>query len=82
MRFEDILEKLKKHNFKKCNCELSMEEIKTIVPILEKEVEKELVKEREYATCPDYKCPNCGKYISPYTEDYCSDCGQKLDWEE
>lgn len=82
MSFEEVLDKLKKHKSNWYDCELELDEMNVIIPILEKAVEKKLTKEREYKTCPDYKCPDCGRYISPYTENYCSDCGQKLDWEE
>jgi hypothetical protein len=28
----------------------------------------------------DHKCPVCGK--DPYLENYCWNCGQRIDWEE
>ena len=48
MSLEEVLEKLKKHKSNWYDCELELDEMNIIIPILEKAVEKKLTKEREY----------------------------------
>ena len=33
-------------------------------------------------TRTDWTCPICGEYETPYDDNFCSNCGQKLDWSE
>lgn len=33
-------------------------------------------------TRTDWTCPICGEYTTPYDDNFCSNCGQKLDWSE
>lgn len=42
---------------------------------------KKPIYSRLYATTPDMQCPVCGKYLLTDYPKFCSDCGQKIDWE-
>ena len=36
---------------------------------------------RLYATTPDMQCPVCGKYLLTDYPNFCSECGQRIDYE-
>lgn len=96
MNRKEAIEALKLINLKSVHPFLSWEEMMEVrdiaIEALEKQVPKKPTK-LEYKLLLEagwiYKCPNCGcacgenKYHPEVTEDdmFCTQCGQKLDWE-
>lgn len=74
----------------KCNHKLE-KDIKIVQELVDKEVpmkpiedfeEEECYHEGEYERIYFHLCPVCGKFVHQrYHENYCGNCGQKLDWE-
>lgn len=72
-------------------CEQHNESIDMAIKALEKQIPKKPIR---HAVWEDFKCPACGSteirpYDTEYREydkncefEYCSDCGQKLDWSD
>lgn len=56
---------------------------KTVYDAIEKQIPKKpnmYVGEYDYERYP--LCPACGGELMPNGEKYCSDCGQKISWED
>lgn len=56
------------------------EAVKKAIEALKKQI-PEKVKESAFGNVSYYKCPECGE-ISGVNAEYCSCCGQKLEWED
>lgn len=55
------------------------EDIRLLQELVDKETTKKFKKIMDYSVA----CPNCGHHLDKLygrNEDYCSRCGQKLDW--
>lgn len=49
----------------------------------EKEKPKKVIEATAYGTTRASKCPICNKrYSRAHKKEYCSNCGQKLDWKD
>lgn len=72
-------------------CSIFAEALGLAIQALEKQIPKKPIR---HAVWEDFKCPACGSteirpYDTEYREydkdcefEYCSDCGQKLDWSD
>lgn len=72
-------------------CSVFAEALDLAIQALEKQISKKPIR---HAAWEDFKCPACGSteirpYDTEYREydkdcefEYCSDCGQKLDWSD
>lgn len=47
------------------------------IPVKSERTEKPM---RVFDTTTNYQCPLCGYLLLEYDEDYCSCCGQAIDW--
>ena len=56
------------------------EAVKKAIEALKKQIPKK-VKESSFGNINYYKCHECGE-ISGINAEYCSCCGQKLEWED
>ena len=65
-----------------CKCDKNDDEYKTIVSALEKQIPKK-PKVLKVHDISNYKYGNCecGEHIMD-DHQYCSNCGQKIDWED
>ena len=68
-------EYLKDHNI------CSGEEIYIAIEALEKQIPKKPIMVKDTAETY-YICSECEMEVDKVDDNYCSDCGQKLDWEE
>lgn len=61
-------------------CKFDKDAKEKIITALEKRTPAE---PEEYAPI-GYKCPDCGSYVWGFTkkQDFCSNCGQAIDWSE
>ena len=66
-------EYLKDHNI--CDGE----EIGIAIEALEKQIPKKPIMRKDVAETY-YICPECEWEVDKFDDNYCSDCGQKLDW--
>ena len=66
-------EYLKDHNI--CDGE----EIDIAIEALEKQIPKKPIMRKDVAETY-YICPECEWEVDKFDDNYCSDCGQKLDW--
>lgn len=56
-------------------------EIDAAIEALEKQIPKKPIMIKDVAETY-YICPECEWEVDKFDDNYCSDCGQKLDWEE
>ena len=64
---------LKDHNI------CGREEIDVAIEALEKQIPKKPIMRKDVAETY-YICPECEWEVDKFDDNYCSDCGQKLDW--
>ena len=55
------------------------EEIDAAIESLEKQIPKKPIMRKDVAETY-YICPECEWGVDKFDDNYCSDCGQKLDW--
>lgn len=55
------------------------EEIDIAIEELEKQIPKKPIMRKDVAETY-YICPECEWEVDKFDDNYCSDCGQKLDW--
>lgn len=55
------------------------EEIDAAIEALEKQIPKKPIMIKDVAETY-YICPECEWAVDRFDDNYCSDCGQKLDW--
>lgn len=61
----------------------SMEEMKIVIEALDKQIPKKIIRKSKKASLENIKCPNCQREIDAMnTVNYCTYCGQALDWSE
>lgn len=53
--------------------------VKVIADALEKQIPKKPIMRKDVAETY-YICPECEWEVDKFDDNYCSDCGQKLDW--
>ena len=53
--------------------------VKVIADALEKQIPKKPIMRKDVAETY-YICPECEWEVDRFDDNYCSDCGQKLDW--
>ena len=53
--------------------------VKVIADALEKQIPKKPIMRKDVAETY-YICPECEWGVDKFDDNYCSDCGQKLDW--
>ena len=54
-------------------------EIDAAIDALEKQIPKKPIMRKDVAETY-YICPECEWEVDKFDDNYCSDCGQKLDW--
>lgn len=59
----------------------SMEEMKIVIEALDKQIPKKIIRKSKKASLEDIKSPNCQREIDAMNiVNYCTYCGQALDW--
>ena len=74
--YQVISEKIKK------DVPLSIEELGTIIYVLEKQIPQRVIEESIGLDCFLRFCPNCGVRFLRIGHGYCGECGQALKWSD
>lgn len=75
---EELIQRLKEPDYKYYGCELSRGEAELAISALEKQIPKNIIIENGWKYCP--ACYECINDDYGTETNYCSDCGQRLDW--
>lgn len=86
MKVEEAIKKLEyiryvgngEQKYQECSEEIA---INLAIKALEKQIPKKAIEHKQKIGFPFYECPTCGE-IDILWQNYCDNCGQKLDWEE
>lgn len=81
MTYKEALDSLVFELDEEGHCSYIEEELRKAFKALEKQIPMKITEFKECEWCVDWLCPSCGKFHRTEWEmDYCSECGQAVEW--